>query len=114
MLLTIAYSIPVEYDIGQDTPLDPGIERAVHLLREAGIETFESCEGGNGHAYPEPTIRFHGDRSEGYRAVAKAIQSELPVDSLRRIWPVEDGELTGPWWELTLARRLPTTASQLS
>ena len=38
--------------------LDPGIERAVNLLREARVETFESCEGGAGHAFPEPTIRF--------------------------------------------------------
>jgi hypothetical protein len=26
-------------------------------LREAGVETFESCEGPAEHAYPEPTIR---------------------------------------------------------
>jgi hypothetical protein len=30
--------------------LDPGIVRAVRVLVEAGIETFESCEGGPGHA----------------------------------------------------------------
>ena len=32
--------------------LDPGIAGAVAVLREAGVETFESCEGGHGHAYP--------------------------------------------------------------
>jgi hypothetical protein len=26
--------------------LDPGIELAVRVLMEAGVETFESCEGG--------------------------------------------------------------------
>lgn len=71
------------------------------------METFESCEGGIGHAFPEPTVRFHGDHSEGYRAVAAAMQAGLPVAELRRVWPVLDGELTGPSWELTF---VPTSS----
>jgi hypothetical protein len=62
-----------------DPPLDPGIAHAVHVLREAAIETFESCEGGPGHAYPEPTVRFHGNTAEGFRALAAAFQADLPV-----------------------------------
>ena len=84
-----------------DSPLDPGIEHAVHALAHEGIETFESCQGGPGHAYPEPTVRFHGDATEGYRALAVALRAHLPVLGLRRVWPVVDGEPTGPWWELT-------------
>jgi len=84
-----------------DPPLDPEIDGAVRALQAAGIETFESCGGGSGHAYLEPTVRFHGDRAEGFRALAAAIQAGLKVVSLRRIWPVQDGEPTGPWWELT-------------
>ena len=84
-----------------DPPLDAGISAAVIALRNGGVETFESCEGGAGHAYPEPTVRFHGDRSEGYRALAVAHRAGLPVSALRRVWPIEDGEPTGPWWELT-------------
>jgi hypothetical protein len=49
-------------------PLDEGIAPMVAALAEAGIETFESCEGGLDHAYPEPTVRFHGGRAEGFRA----------------------------------------------
>ena len=30
-------------------PLDTGIEEIVNILISAGIETFESCEGGKGH-----------------------------------------------------------------
>jgi hypothetical protein len=86
-------------------PLDPGIEQAVRILRAAGVETFESCEGGAGHAYPVPTVRFHGDRSEGFRALAAAMQSGFQVAELRRIWPVIDGEPTGPWWELTFGKQ---------
>ena len=84
-------------------PLDPGIEKAVKTLRAAGIETFESCEGGEGHCYPEPTIRFHGEQSEGFRALSIAMQAGLNVTSLRRIWTILDQEPHGPWWEMTFA-----------
>jgi hypothetical protein len=62
-----------------DPPLDAGIAPYVEALAEAGFETFESCEGGNGHAFPEPTIRFYGDRSEGLRALAFALQRRFPL-----------------------------------
>lgn len=81
-------------------PLDDGITQAVLALRAAGVETFESCQGGAGHSYSEPTVRFHGDRSEGFRALAAAIRANLSVANLRRIWPVLDGEPTGPYWEI--------------
>jgi hypothetical protein len=84
-----------------DPALDRGIAEAVTALVSGGVETFESCEGGSGHAYPEPTVRFHGDHVEGYRALAIAMRAGLPVKELRRVWPVNDGEPTGPWWELT-------------
>jgi len=86
-----------------DAPLDDGIRKAVLTLRSGGVETFESCQGGSGHAYPEPTVRFHGDQSEGYRALAVAMRAGLPVAELRRVWPIIQGEPTGPWWELTFS-----------
>lgn len=86
-----------------DPPLDPGIYPAVVALRAAGVETFESCEGGAGHAYPVPTVRFHGGADEGYRALAAALRAGLKVAELRRVWPIIDGEPTGPWWEMTFA-----------
>jgi len=86
-----------------DPPLDSGIVDAVIALRAAGIETFESCEGGPGHAYPEPTVRFHGHRPEGFKALAAAMYAGLNVTGLRRVWPINEGEPTGPWWELTFA-----------
>lgn len=89
-------------------PLDKGIEREVRVLRAEGIETFESCEGGEGHAYPEPTVAFHGNYADGFRAYATARENDLAVSELRRVYSIEDGELKGPWWELTF---VPTTAS---
>lgn len=89
-----------------DPPLDVGIRQAVEILSRAGIETFESCEGGPGHSYAEPTVRFHGDRSEGFRALALALQNNLPVSALRRAWNITDGEPTGPIWEIVFWRKL--------
>lgn len=84
-----------------ETPLDPGIAEAVQVLQRAGIDTFESCEGGHGHAFPEPTIRFNGDRYEGFKALTAAMQRGFRVSNLRRVWPIVQGEPTGPWWEIT-------------
>lgn len=84
-----------------DPPLDSGIREIVLVLRSQGVETFESCEGGTNHAYPEPTVRFHGEHPEGFRAFAVAMQHGLRVSELRRVWPVLGNEPTGPWWELT-------------
>ena len=103
------YAPPVTHERADtfDPPLDAGIARAVGVLRAAGVETFESCEGGFGHAYEIPTVRFYGDRSEGWRALASALGKHgLRVAALRRVWPIVDGDVTGPWWELTFA---PTT-----
>lgn len=89
-----------------ERPLDPGIADAVQTLQKHGIETFESCEGGEGHSFPEPTIRFHGEKSEGFRALAVATQHGLRVAGLRRYWDIIDGEPVGPHWELTLVKRV--------
>jgi hypothetical protein len=88
-----------------ESPLDPGIRHYVGVLVAGGVETFESCEGGEGHSMPEPTVRFHGTQSEGFRALAVARENGLPVADLRRYWSMIDGELTGPYWELTFRQR---------
>ena len=69
-------------------------------LREHGVETFESCEGGAGHAFPVPTIRFAGQREEGFRVLALALERGFPVRAIRRYWAVIDGEPCGPDWEI--------------
>jgi hypothetical protein len=81
--------------------MDAGIARHVHALRAANVETFESCQGGAGHAFPDPTVRFHGGHLEGFRALSSAVEAGLLVDALRRVWTVIDGEPVGPCWEMT-------------
>lgn len=81
--------------------LDSGIEEEVSILNDHGIETFESCEGGEGHAYPEPTVRFHGDKSEGFKALAIALQNGLKPSKLGRVWDIIEEEPIGAYWEMT-------------
>lgn len=90
-----------------DMDLDPGIRRYVLIFRRAGIETNESCEGGPGHSFPEPTIRFGGNHGEGFKAISVAMTYALPVLALRRVWDVVGGEVTGPWWEITFRTKEP-------
>ena len=98
----LASALP-EYNrsVDPDAPLDRWISYAVKVLRDGGIETYESCQGGPGHSFSEPTVRFSGGPAEGYRATAVALQHGLPIVAVRRFWRMLDGELEGPKWEMT-------------
>jgi hypothetical protein len=76
----------------------------VKVLRDGGVETYESCQGGTGHSYVEPAVRFFGGHQAGYQAVGVAMTFGLPIRDLRRFWTCRDGELVGPYWELTFWR----------
>jgi len=94
-----------QFDLEQFAPngpsdLDAGIRRAVLVLRSAGIETFESCEGGDGHAFTEPTVRFNGGTWAGYRAFAVAMEHGLPVTAVRYTYATHNGHLGPPCWEM--------------
>lgn len=93
-----------------DMPLDIGIAQYVHVLRDNGVETYESCEGGDGHPFLEPTIRIWGGPHAGFLAYAVALQFGLPVSEIRRFWDVIDGELTGPNWEMTFLKKAQPAA----
>jgi len=86
-------------------PLDKGIRRFVEVLASEGIETYESCEGGADHAYPEPTICFYGQIQEGFRALAIALDNDLPVNEIRQFWSIEDKQPVGPDWAMTFSRK---------
>lgn len=81
--------------------IDAGILHYVNILRVGGIETCQSCQGGPGHCYEEPTVDFLGDRAAGPLAVGVALTYGLPVSELRRVWRMYQGEMTDPVWSMT-------------
>ena len=90
-----------------EPPLDEGIRRVVLVLREHGIETVESCQGGEGHSYSEPTVKFTGSYGAGMKALGVALEHGFPLWELRRVWSIIDGEPTGPHWDLVLSDTVP-------
>jgi len=49
-------------------------------------------------------VRFHGHASEGFKALAIALQNGLKVAVLRRYYDIIDNEPHGPYWEMTFCR----------
>ena len=88
----------------KDGELDPQIAPYVTLLNQNGVETFESCQGGKGHAFQAPTIRFHGGKAEGWKALSVAMQHAFPIEALRRVWDIIDNEPSGGHWEMVLVK----------
>lgn len=94
--------------------LDSGIRRIVQILRENGVETWQSCEGGMGHPVLLPTVWFNGMWHEGYRAYSIALRHKMPVFELSRTHQVLDGELGEPTWCMTFMFKLPCTLQDQS
>ena len=88
-----------------DPEVDPGIAPVVSILRQNGVETFQSCEGGPGHSSQEPYVDFLGGHGAGPLAIGVALTYGMPISELRRVWNVLRYELDGPIWRLTLTRR---------
>lgn len=86
--------------IPHDHILDPKIEYMVRTFQEAGIETYESCQGGVGHAFHHPTIRFSGVYGDGWKAVQVALVHGFRIRQLNRFWTCIENEMTGPEWEI--------------
>jgi hypothetical protein len=80
--------------------LDPGIRPAVVMLREHGVDTRGSCQGGSGHAYTHPVITFGGDGHAGLRAVWLLEGAGWQVNELVRIWDLSAGSF--PHWRIDL------------
>lgn len=81
--------------------IDHGIREAVTILQNGGIETFESCFGGEGHPCPEPMVRFHGNSFEGFKAFTVAKNHGLNVLSVAYEYSESNGWLEGPHWKMT-------------
>lgn len=88
--------------------IDPKILPAVEVLNNHGFKTFESCEGGKGHCYPEPTIRFEGNEYDAMRAYEICQLYCFPVHEVKRVFRktplynndnTPDVHLMGEVWE---------------
>ena len=66
--------------------LDIGIEKAVNIMIKNGFQTFESCQGGIGHCFNEPTIRFFGDEFDLIRAWEVCELNGLRVFEAKRVF----------------------------
>ena len=91
-----------------DHVLDLGIAHAVCILQAAGVETYEACEGEEGHSYPFPAIRLYGKVRCGHLELAIALKRGWPARRLYRFWNVVENEVVGPDWELGFGRK-PTS-----
>jgi hypothetical protein len=69
--------------------VDEGIRPAVQLLNSYGFETYESCEGGTGHAFDEPTVRFYGNEFDCIRAYEVCQAFGLNILNARRVFRKE-------------------------
>lgn len=98
--MAFSHYAPCEPKEEFEPPLDEDIKVYVETLRAGGIETYESCQGGEGHSYLRPAVRFHGGKGEGFRALAIAQQHGFRVRRLNRMWSIIDDEPTGPYWEM--------------
>ncbi len=66
--------------------IDKGIITAVELLRDYGFETFESCQGGAGHCFEDPTIRFFGSEFDLIRAWEICSLHGMEVFEAKRVY----------------------------
>jgi hypothetical protein len=88
--------------------LDPGIRFAVRVLHAAGLETCQSCQGGPGHAYLEPTVDLiaGADDAVGFAALAALHGYGLLVANVSITWPVRHGVPYEKLWRITFVRSM--------
>lgn len=87
--------------------LDEGIRFPVRVLHAAGgIETCQSCQGGEGHAYHDPTIDVvaASDDAKGFRALDALVDYNIEVASVALVWPVSNGMPAEKLWRITLKK----------
>lgn len=95
--------------------LDPGIRFAVRVLHADDIDTCQSCQGGKGHSYPEPSIDMvaGSDDAEGFAAVAALQRYGLPIRSVSLVWEIShSGTPYEKLWRITFVRTMEARANE--
>lgn len=94
--------------------LDTGIRFPVKVLHAYGFETCQSCEGGDGHSYPEPTVDLVGsaETTPGFAALHYLNAYGLDVQAVAQVWDVAHGRIHEVVWRVELRRAWPERADQ--
>jgi len=94
--------------------LDAGIRFAVRVLHAAGLDTCQSCQGGDGHSYLEPSVDMDacGDGADGFAALAALNAYGLEVSAVSIVWNVRHGLPYEKLWRLTLTRAVEERAEE--
>lgn len=66
--------------------IDEGIREAVKILSENGFDTFESCEGGEGHSFDLPIVRFNGNIKNCKQAYTLCENAGLNILTCERVF----------------------------
>lgn len=95
--------------------LDPGIRFAVRVLHAHGhIETCQSCQGGEGHAYDRPTVDMiaTAEDAQGFEAVAALAAYGLPVADVAILWRIKNGLPYEKLWRVTFWKTMEDRADE--
>ena len=91
--------------------LDPGIRFAVRVLHAHGIDTCQSCQGGDGHSYDRPTVDLLDEPGAvGFAAVHHLNDYGLPVQDVAKLWRIEHGLPVENFWRITFSRPMEDRA----
>lgn len=81
----------------KEEPMDFGIVRCVRLFQEAGIETCQSCVGGEGHSYRYPTVDLF---SRPWTVLDVARDHDLPVMEISQRFGIRDFAPVEHFWRV--------------
>ncbi len=116
-LILRAGAVPLRTKILSDDfyrGLDPGIRFAVRVLHAAGFDTCQSCQGGDGHSYLEPTVDMvaGGDDADGFGALAALAEFGLPVSGIAIFWNIKNGLPYEKLWRITFSKTMEARADE--
>jgi hypothetical protein len=90
--------------------IDPGIARVVRILKEHGVGTCQSCQGGDGHSYRHPTVDIYG---EPWKALDIANNYGIRVDTISQHFSIREGNPVEYFWRVEFnARQLAVLREQ--
>ena len=95
--------------------LDEGIRFPVRVLHAKGIDTGQSCQGGEGHAYDHPTIDLieGASQRDGFAALSALESYGLNVRDLSLLYNITDGLIIENFWRITFRQAWPERAGEI-